>query len=1182
MRIGFISAWPIYQGTTIDRYAHSLIQGIGAAANEHGCNLLLGCGFSITGNSPEQRSFWPVAGPGTNFVPVGPWNTDGLIIVPDELPEEQLQYVRDLLASGFPVIFTTPEGPGPVVTVDNTDGIRQAFMHLRQHGHRQIAFIAGHLKKGGDSEERLRAYRDSLRLAGLPEDPRLIAFGEHRRDGGVTAMRQILETGAPFTALMASNDLSCLGAIQCLTETGRLIPEDVAVIGFDDILDARALSPPLTTVRHPTFHVGYQAVVTLLEYIGGQRSGVSRVTVPTRLIVRQSCGCRAAGDVLPLPLPSREAEPAMALTGLAHAMAEAACIEAHNSLLEDIEERCARFLQRFIESLEQQEAHILLGEIRQALAWAEESGEDAHIWQAATAVIYQYLDALLKPAPSVDPAFAASLLDRVRLEVSDQIQRQTTHAMLAHMNMTSQLGSMTAELLTAMNVPESSAILARHLPELGIQNALVALYEAGAEDEISQCSVLMSAGLPAGNNGRRFAVRKFPLLDIYAPHKPLQLIILPLEIDGKSVGFVAFQAPNPELCAAIVYNLSAALRLSRLYGEALEGRRLAEEANHLKNRFLSMVSHELRTPLSLIVGLSEMVLREQQETSGLAPSATQDLEQINLSAQHLGRLLGDVLDLASSDAGKLHMLCQPLDLAEVLREVAATGEQMARAGGLGWRASIPPGGPWVFGDRTRLRQVVLNLLSNAVKFTEQGEVALEVEVHEQQVTVSVSDTGIGIPPQEQASIFQEFYRSERSVRDGYTGLGLGLAVCKQLVQHHDGTIGLQSPLKAGRGSKVYFTLPVMVDWSAQEPLALATAKPTILLLVGQMDTSTGLKPYLEGRGFELQTHLVDKDAGWLAAAMAQPPAAVVIDCAVAESQSWEIISMLKRQEITENIPVLVYALNAEQNQGELLELDYLLKPLRLEQLSRELKRRGLESQHTILVVDDDADVLAIHSRIVQQAGYQVLQARNGQEALAVIDHTPPDMILLDLIMPEMDGFQVLDHLRTQAATRNIPVIVVTGQVLTDEDMERLNRGVAAVLSKGLFTANETLALIEAKLARQSELSSTSQRFVRRAIAFVQAHYAESISREAIARHIAISPDYLTDCFRQVLGITPMTYLTRYRIQRAKLLLETTELSITQIALETGFSDISHFTRTFKREVGVSPYRYRRGQHTCLQ
>lgn len=111
--IGFISTWPVYQGTTIDRYAHSLIQGIGAAANERGCNLLLGCGFSVTGNNPHNRSFWPVPGPDVNFVPVGPWNTDGLIIVPDELTQGQSQYVRDLLASGFPVIFTTPEGPGP-------------------------------------------------------------------------------------------------------------------------------------------------------------------------------------------------------------------------------------------------------------------------------------------------------------------------------------------------------------------------------------------------------------------------------------------------------------------------------------------------------------------------------------------------------------------------------------------------------------------------------------------------------------------------------------------------------------------------------------------------------------------------------------------------------------------------------------------------------------------------------------------------------------------------------------------------------------------------------------------------------------------------------------------------------------------------------------------------------------
>jgi DNA-binding LacI/PurR family transcriptional regulator len=259
-----------------------LIQGISAAAHEQGCNLLLGCGFSFTGNSPQRRSFWPVSGPSMDFVPVGPWNTDGLIIVPDELTESQLQYVRDLRATGFPVIFTTPEGPGPLVKVDNDLGIRAAFTHLLEHGHRQIAFIAGNANGRGDSRERLMAYREALADASLPLDERLIAFGEHRKENGAAAMRQILASGVPFSAVLASNDLSCLGAIEVLNAAGRRIPEDVAVIGFDDILDARALSPSLTTIRHPTFSLGYQAVMTLMEYIRGERGGNDPVIVPTR------------------------------------------------------------------------------------------------------------------------------------------------------------------------------------------------------------------------------------------------------------------------------------------------------------------------------------------------------------------------------------------------------------------------------------------------------------------------------------------------------------------------------------------------------------------------------------------------------------------------------------------------------------------------------------------------------------------------------------------------------------------------------------------------------------------------------------------------------------------------------------------------------------------------------------
>ncbi len=435
---------------TIDRYAHTLIQGLGAAAQQRGCDLLLGCGFSVSGKSPEQPSFWPVPGPAVDFVPVGPWNTDGLIIIPDDLSPEQTQY--------------------------------------------EIAFIAGNYGGGGDSEERLRAYRSAQRAAGLPEDPRLIAFGEHRREGGAAAMRRILDSGAPFTALMASNDLSCLGAMQQLSAAGRRVPDDVAVIGFDDILDARSWSPPLTTIRHPSFQLGYQAVLTLLDYIDGRRAGSARVIIPPKLIVRQSCGCRSASS-LAAAGSRRATDMAPTVAALARDMAAAAWVEARSSSPGEIEAQCAPFVAGLLESLARQSTDPIVAETQRALVWTEANGEDGQLWQAGLTYLYQNLDSLLALAPQAAPAFAASLLDRLRLQIGDEVQRQSTRAMLAHMDMTSQLGLMTAELLTAMNVPESAEILARHLPLVGIQNALVALFQGPEEDRSTQAVVLISAGL---------------------------------------------------------------------------------------------------------------------------------------------------------------------------------------------------------------------------------------------------------------------------------------------------------------------------------------------------------------------------------------------------------------------------------------------------------------------------------------------------------------------------------------------------------------------------------------------------------------------------------------------------------------------------------------------------------------
>ncbi len=229
------------------------------------------------------------------------------------------------------------------------------------------------------------------------------------------------------------------------------------------------------------------------------------------------------------------------------------------------------------------------------------------------------------------------------------------------------------------------------------------------------------------------------------------------------------------------------------------------------------------------------------------------------------------------------------------------------------------------------------------------------------------------------------------------------------------------------------------------------------------------------------------------------------------------------------------------------------------------------------MVDDDPGILELHGRLVEQAGCRSLCARNGRAALDLLEYSRPDLILLDLMMPEMDGFAVLDALRAREATRDIPVIVLTARVLDETDIERLNRGVAAVMGKGLFNTAETLARIEAALARHQALGGPTQRLIRQAMGFIHAHYADPLTREQIANHVHFNPDYLTDCFRQEQGVTPMVYLNRYRISQARKLLESSDLPITQVALAVGFSESAHFTRTFQREVGMSPRAYRRSK-----
>jgi CheY-like chemotaxis protein len=459
-----------------------------------------------------------------------------------------------------------------------------------------------------------------------------------------------------------------------------------------------------------------------------------------------------------------------------------------------------------------------------------------------------------------------------------------------------------------------------------------------------------------------------------------------------------------------------------------------------------------------------------------------------------------------------------------------------------------------------------------------------VEVGKKEAVIAVSDTGMGIPSNEQETIFNEFKQSERTARRGYGGMGLGLAISRRLVELHGGQIGVLSTGSDGAGSTFYFTLPILTA-SAGDPHELGVRAQTVAVLTERDGEGITLTNYLLGRGFTVETVAIAENPDWFDQLLAAPPGAVVLEQGPATERGWELIQRLKLDPATSSVPVLFYNLPDDREAGSVLDLDHLAKPLGGDDLAQALRRQGIETgrgkRKTILIVDDDPAILALHARVVQSQipTCRVLRASNGVEALAVMAHTRPDLVLLDLMMPEMDGFAVLEAMREDESARNIPVIVLTAQLLRQEDMARLQQGVAAVLGKELFTPAEVLAQVEAALTRSKRLGSEPQRLGRLAMAYIHEHYTEPISREDLARHFSVNERYLTRCFSQETGVTPIAYLIRYRIQQAKVLLEAGQLSVTEVGLATGFSDGGYFGRVFQKEVGITPGAYRRGLRT---
>ncbi len=971
--IGVLVGWHVYEGT-LHSFLDQMFCGIQAAARERDCNLLLACGVG-TGEMGVGRPAWPILSSETDFVPVGPWNTDGLIAVVPLVSRagvpygEESHYIQGLMDDGFPVVFAGCGRHTPAVIPDNEDGIRQALGHLVAHGHRRIAFIAGiKEEKQGDSGHRLRAYRATVQEWDLARDPDLIAFGYHNPEGGRRAMQEILDSGAGFTAVLSSNDESAIGATEALRGAGLLVPRDVAVVGFDDRLEARSQIPPLTTVHYPIFELGYRALMMMLDRVDGL-VGKSEVTrVPTRLIVRESCGC-LPGAVKGVTADDRLARGDRS-AGVASRSVQDVAAAVYNEVqrlsLDEITYLSRRLLEAFRLSVTSGDAASFHTAARQVIQRVSSQGDDPHAWQVALSILRDRWPQLQDAwSSSLERPQVEDMVHLVRISISEIARSHYTRRLIQQGDAADQLGRMTARFQSAKDEPEIHQVLMDQLPRIGIEHAAVFLYEGSEGDPVAR-STLQAAPEP-DEDRFRFATRDFPPDGFYAEEdEPFHLALLPLSVREGLSGFVAFDAGNLAPCADIVRQLGAALRGVWLYREAVEGRRLAEEANRLKSRFLSVVSHELRTPLNLISGLSDMLLKEAMGEGPEDPGRRgvrvrrDDLKRIHTSAQHLDGLIRDVLDLARSEAGQLRLSCEPLDLAEILQAVSVIGQQLASDKGLAWQAHIPQDLPSIWGDRTRLRQVVLNLVNNAIKFTASGTVTLEATAAADRVTVSVRDTGLGIPVEEQRVIFDEFRQSERTTARGYGGLGLGLAICKRLVEMHGGQIGVRSSGEEGGGSTFTVTLPAMERHQAVAggEVSLSRAR-RVLLLAKDLDSGQVLRERLSRRGFEVDVHTADDEREWTRWLFAGAPEAVVLDLSLASERGWEILKLLKENPVTQDVPVFFYTLAGEGDSGSVLEMDYMTKPMGTAELADALRCRGLldadrdgEAGKRILLVDD--------------------------------------------------------------------------------------------------------------------------------------------------------------------------------------------------------------------------------------
>lgn len=500
--------------------------------------------------------------------------------------------------------------------------------------------------------------------------------------------------------------------------------------------------------------------------------------------------------------------------------------------------------------------------------------------------------------------------------------------------------------------------------------------------------------------------------------------------------------------------------LEKMNRELQEANRRILEADQLKSEFLANMSHELRTPLNSIIGFSRVLLKGID--GPLTYLQRTDITSIHESGKHLLEIINDLLDLSKIEAKKMALNKEDVNIYEVLDNILSTYSILAKEKNLDLIVDLDEALPTVFGDHTRIRQIILNVLSNAIKFTEQGSVTLKVKNRGTELFFSVKDTGIGIKEEDAPKVFEKFRQVNGSAARKAGGTGLGMPIAKEFVEMHGGQIWFESVL--GKGTTFYFTLPVKKDTKIEKlkeravPAVEEKEGIPILVIEDELDAITLYDRYLGKEGYKVigttePTTALDK-------VKELKPFAIILDIMMPKKSGWDVIRELKQDPETKDIPIIISSIIENRKLGFALgATDYLVKPINERDLLESLGKLAKSAKKICIIEDNPLDVKLL-KRMLGEKNYLFIVASNGREGLKKVRQQKPDLIILDMMLPEVDGFQFLNEVRNDVSLAEIPIIIIT-QMDMFEVREKVlpeeNINIKYLLQKGLFTEEELVS-----------------------------------------------------------------------------------------------------------------------------